>query len=97
MSPRGPAAAWRDGEGVTSSREILGLSPSKDVGFPYQGARAFGAAGDAVDAAAMAFSWQRYLVDKVATPSGSTRAARLFSGAFSAIIWHGYWLMRQTE
>jgi mycobactin lysine-N-oxygenase len=60
----GPAAAWRDGDGVTSSREILGLSPSKDVGFPYQGARAFGAAGDAVNAAAMAFSWQRYLVEQ---------------------------------
>jgi mycobactin lysine-N-oxygenase len=60
----GPAAAWRDGEGVTSSREILGLSPSKDVGFPYQGARAFGEAGIEVDRAAMAFSWQRYLVDE---------------------------------
>ncbi len=60
----GPAAAWRDGEGVTSSREILGLSPTKDVGFPYQGARAFGAAGADVDRAAMAFSWQRYLVDE---------------------------------
>ena len=35
----GPAAAWRDGEGVTSSREILGLGPCKDIGFPYQGAR----------------------------------------------------------
>jgi mycobactin lysine-N-oxygenase len=60
----GPAAAWRDGEGVTSSREILGLSPSKDVGFPYQGARAFGTAGAEVDRAAMAFSWQRYLIDE---------------------------------
>jgi mycobactin lysine-N-oxygenase len=60
----GPAAAWRDGEGVTSSREILALSPSKDVGFPYQGARAFGAAGAEVDRAAMAFSWQRHLVDE---------------------------------
>jgi mycobactin lysine-N-oxygenase len=60
----GPAAAWRDGEGVTSSREILGLSPSKDVGFPYQGARAFGEAGAEVNRAAMAFSWQRYLIDE---------------------------------
>src|ERR1700734_4172020 len=56
----GPAAAWRDGEGVTSSREILGLSPTKDVGFPYQAARAFGDAGAEVNRAAMAFSWQRY-------------------------------------
>lgn len=60
----GPAAAWRDGEGVTSSREILGLSPTKDVGFPYQAERAFGAAGREVNRAAMAFSWQRYLVDE---------------------------------
>src|ERR1700679_628515 len=60
----GPAAAWRDGEGVTSSREILGLSPTKDVGFPYQGARAFGVAGGDVDRAALDFSWQRYLVER---------------------------------
>lgn len=60
----GPAAAWRDGEGVTSSREILGLGPSKDVGFPYQGERAFGEHGAAVDRAALAFSWQSYLVEK---------------------------------
>jgi mycobactin lysine-N-oxygenase len=60
----GPAAAWRDGEGVTSSREILGLSPTKDVGFPYQAARAFGEAGEEINRAAMAFSWQRYLVEE---------------------------------
>ncbi|HTD10202.1 MAG TPA: SidA/IucD/PvdA family monooxygenase [Solirubrobacteraceae bacterium] len=60
----GPASAWRDGEGVTSSREILGLSPTKDVGFPYQAGRAFGDAGADVNRAAMAFSWQRYLVDE---------------------------------
>ena len=64
VESKGPAAAWRDGEGVTSSREILGLSPSKDVGFPYQGARAFGNAGIEVDRAAVAFSWQRYLIDE---------------------------------
>jgi mycobactin lysine-N-oxygenase len=60
----GPAAAWRDGDGVTSSREILGLGPSKDVGFPYQGRRAFGEHGAAVDRAALEFSWQSYLVEK---------------------------------
>jgi mycobactin lysine-N-oxygenase len=60
----GPAAAWRDGDGVTSSREILGLSPSKDVGYPYQGTRAFGDAGAAVDRTALEFSWQRYLVEQ---------------------------------
>jgi mycobactin lysine-N-oxygenase len=60
----GPAAAWRDGEGVTSSREILGLGPLKDVGFPYEGTRAFGAAGAAVDRGALLFSWQHYLVEE---------------------------------
>jgi mycobactin lysine-N-oxygenase len=60
----GPAAAWRDGEGVTSSREVLGLGPSKDVGFPYQGERAFGEHGAAVDRAALELSWQSYLVEK---------------------------------
>ena len=60
----GPAAAWRDGDGVTSSREILGLGPSKDVGFPYRGKRAFGEHGAAVDRAALEFSWQSYLVEK---------------------------------
>jgi mycobactin lysine-N-oxygenase len=59
----GPASAWRDGNGVTSSREILGLTPSKDVGFPYQSARAFGAVGADVDAAMVGFSWQSYLVE----------------------------------
>ncbi len=59
-----PAAAWLDGEGVTSSREILGLGPLKDVGFPYEGTRAFGAAGAAVDRGALLFSWQHYLVEQ---------------------------------
>ncbi len=60
----GPAAAWRDGNGVTSSREILALSPSKDVGFPYQSGRAFGDSGAAVDGAMTAYSWQRYLIEE---------------------------------
>jgi mycobactin lysine-N-oxygenase len=59
----GPAAAWRDGDGVSSSREILALSPAKDVGFPYQSARAFAHAGAAIDRVALEFSWQRYLIE----------------------------------
>ncbi|HEY7961061.1 MAG TPA: SidA/IucD/PvdA family monooxygenase [Solirubrobacteraceae bacterium] len=58
----GPAAAWMDGNGVTSSREVLAISPSKDIGFPYRSADAFGAAGEEVDRAALAFSWQQFLV-----------------------------------
>ncbi len=60
----GPAAAWMDGDGVTSSREVLAIPPTKDVGFPYQSACAFGAAGEAVDRAALEFSWQRHLVER---------------------------------
>jgi mycobactin lysine-N-oxygenase len=60
----GTAAAWVDGNGITTSREVLAITPSKDVGYPYQGARAFGAAGAEVDIASMEFSWHRYLIEK---------------------------------
>src|ERR1700734_611100 len=60
----GPAAAWMDGNGVTSSREVLAISPSKDVGFPYESRRVFGEGGAEVDRAALAFSWQRYLIEQ---------------------------------
>jgi len=60
----GPAAAWMDGNGVSTSREVLAISPTKDVGFPYESACSFGELGGAIDAAALSFSWQRYLVEK---------------------------------
>jgi mycobactin lysine-N-oxygenase len=60
----GTAAAWVDGNGITTSREVLAITPSKDVGYPYQGTRAFGAAGAEVDIASMEFSWHRYLIEK---------------------------------
>jgi len=60
----GPAAAWVDGNGITTSREVLAITPSKDVGYPYQSACAFGSAGAEVDIASMAFSWHRYLIEK---------------------------------
>jgi mycobactin lysine-N-oxygenase len=60
----GPAAAWMDGNGVTSSREVLAISPAKDVGFPYESACSFGELGGAIDEAALRFSWQHYLVEK---------------------------------
>ncbi len=60
----GPASAWMDGNAVTSSREVLAISPAKDVCFPYQSSRAFGNAGARVDEAALRFSWQRYLVER---------------------------------
>lgn len=86
----GPAAAWRDGEGVTSSREILGLGPCKDIGFPYQGARAFGADGAAVDREALSFSWQRHLVEQGRyaewIDAGSPAVQRRVFGAYLAWV-----------
>ena len=81
---------------MTSSREILGLSASKDVGFPYQGTRAFGAAGQAVDREALAFSWQRYLVEEGRyaewIDAGAPSVQRRVFGAYL-----GWVLARATE
>ncbi len=86
----GPAAAWRDGEGVTSSREILGLGPCKDIGFPYQGGRAFGQDGAAVDRAALSFSWQQHLVEEGRyaewIDAGSPAVQRRVFGAYLAWV-----------
>jgi mycobactin lysine-N-oxygenase len=92
----GPAGAWMDGNGVTSSREVLAISPSKDVGFPYEGRHAFGAAGEAVDRAAMSFSWQRYLVEQGRyarwVDAGAPAVQRRVYGAYLAWV-----LERATE
>jgi mycobactin lysine-N-oxygenase len=58
------AASWLGRNGMTSGEEPLAVTPIKDVGFPYQSHREFGEAGEALDAAAMSFSWQRYLISK---------------------------------
>ncbi|HVY96157.1 MAG TPA: SidA/IucD/PvdA family monooxygenase [Solirubrobacterales bacterium] len=59
-----PAASWLGRNGMTSGEEPLAVTPIKDVGFPYQSHREFGEAGEAIDAAAMGFSWQRYMVGR---------------------------------
>jgi mycobactin lysine-N-oxygenase len=56
------AASWLGLNGATSGEEPLAVTPIKDVGFPYQSFREFGEAGEAIDDAAMHFSWQRYMV-----------------------------------
>jgi mycobactin lysine-N-oxygenase len=58
------AASWLGRNGMTSGEEPLAVTPIKDVGFPYQSHREFGEAGEALDAGAMAFSWQRYLIGR---------------------------------
>jgi mycobactin lysine-N-oxygenase len=59
-----PAASWLGRNGMTSGEEPLAVTPIKDIGFPYQSFREFGEAGEAIDAAAMAFSWQQYMIGK---------------------------------
>ncbi len=56
------AASWLGRNGMTSGEEPLAVTPIKDIGFPYQSFREFGEAGEALDAGAMAFSWQQYLI-----------------------------------
>ncbi len=59
-----PAASWLGRNGMTSGEEPLAVTPIKDIGFPYQSFREFGEAGEALDAAAMSFSWQQYMIGK---------------------------------
>jgi len=56
------AASWLGLNGMTSGEEPLAVTPIKDIGFPYQSHREFGEAGEAIDAGAQAFSWQRYMI-----------------------------------
>ncbi|HEY1854990.1 MAG TPA: SidA/IucD/PvdA family monooxygenase [Solirubrobacterales bacterium] len=59
-----PAASWLGRNGMTSGEEPLAIPPIKDVGFPYQSHKQFGQAGDAIDAALLPFSWQRYATER---------------------------------
>ncbi|MBA3865782.1 MAG: SidA/IucD/PvdA family monooxygenase [Solirubrobacterales bacterium] len=59
-----PAASWLGRNGMTSGEEPLAVTPIKDVGFPYQSFREFGEAGEALDQAAMSFSWQQYMIGR---------------------------------
>ncbi len=58
------AASWLGRNGMTSGEEPLAIPPIKDIGFPYQSARAFGELGEAVDRAVMPFTWQQYMIGK---------------------------------
>jgi mycobactin lysine-N-oxygenase len=58
------AASWLGRNGMTSGEEPLAVTPIKDIGFPYQSHYEFGEAGEAIDAAAMSFSWQQYMISK---------------------------------
>jgi mycobactin lysine-N-oxygenase len=59
-----PAASWLGRNGMTSGEEPLAVTPIKDIGFPYQSFREFGEAGEALDAAAISFSWQQYMISR---------------------------------
>jgi mycobactin lysine-N-oxygenase len=58
------AASWLGLNGMTSGEEPLAVTPIKDIGFPYQSFYEFGEAGEAIDAATQAFSWQQYMIGK---------------------------------
>jgi mycobactin lysine-N-oxygenase len=60
-----PAASWLGRNGMTSGEEPLAIPPIKDIGFPYQSHRQFGAElGDALDAGLLPFTWQRYAIER---------------------------------
>lgn len=59
-----PAASWLGRNGMTSGEEPLAIPPIKDVGFPYQSSRQFGAVGDEIDAALLPFTWQRFAMER---------------------------------
>jgi mycobactin lysine-N-oxygenase len=60
-----PAASWLGRNGMTSGEEPLAIPPIKDIGFPYQSHKQFGSEwGDAIDAALLPFSWQRYATQR---------------------------------
>jgi len=58
------AASWKGRNGMTSGEEPLAVTPIKDVGFPYQSHVEFGEAGEAIDAALSAFTWQQYMISE---------------------------------
>jgi mycobactin lysine-N-oxygenase len=59
-----PAASWLGRNGMTSGEEPLAIPPIKDVGFPYQSFKQFGAFGEAIDAGLLPFTWQRYSIER---------------------------------
>jgi mycobactin lysine-N-oxygenase len=59
-----PAASWKGRNGMTSGEEPLAIPPIKDIGFPYQSSRLFGALGDEIDAALLPFTWQRFAMER---------------------------------
>src|SRR5258705_5500414 len=56
------AASWLGRNGMTSGEEPLAVTPIKDIGFPYRSHVEFGEAGEAIDAALSAFTWQQHLI-----------------------------------
>jgi mycobactin lysine-N-oxygenase len=58
------AASWKGLNGMTSGEEPLAVTPIKDVGFPYRSHVEFGEAGEAIDAALAAFTWQQYMISR---------------------------------
>jgi mycobactin lysine-N-oxygenase len=61
----GAGAGWSGKHGFTDGRRVLGTSPEKDVGFPYDSTCWGDAAlNKVVDQAMTAYAWQTYLIEE---------------------------------
>ncbi len=58
---RAVGANWSGEHGFTDGKQLLGTSPEKDVGFPFDGS-VWGAHGTEVSRRMAAYSWQSFLV-----------------------------------
>jgi mycobactin lysine-N-oxygenase len=62
VEPAEVASSWTPAGGMTSGDQILGTSPEKDVGFPYQSMRSWADCGASDAEMYRRFSWGSYLI-----------------------------------
>lgn len=63
IEPIGVGANWTSRGGRTTGRQLLGNTPEKDIGFPYETEGA-GVAGPRIDAELQRFGWTAYLISR---------------------------------
>lgn len=64
VEPSEVASSWTLAGGMTSGDQILGTSPEKDVGFPYQSMRSWADSGASDAEMYRRFSWGSYLIKR---------------------------------
>jgi mycobactin lysine-N-oxygenase len=62
VEPAEVASSWTLAGGMTSGDQILGTSPEKDLGFPYQSIRSWADSGSGDAEMYRRFSWGSYLI-----------------------------------